>query len=121
MSAVTSELTLAELTAPTRRSGGISFVTRKRMYFNLLVANRFIDLSPVTRDVLWETADFRRQAMRQGRNLKLPDAIHVVTAIRSKCRYMMSSDLRLGPLPNEMKLLSAEAEDIKLVRHLFDA
>jgi predicted nucleic acid-binding protein len=81
---VTSELTLAEILP---RASGI----QRRNYLNLIVWSRVFDLRPVSRDVLIETAEYRRQVDMP----KLPDAIHVVTAIRSECRTIVSADARL--------------------------
>jgi predicted nucleic acid-binding protein len=89
--AVTSELTLAEVLPKARPP------ERRRMYFDLIVWSTIFELRPVTREILVETADYRRvtaTAMPDGRMVipKLPDAIHVVTAIRAGCRYFLSTD-----------------------------
>ena len=42
---------------------------------------------------------------------KLPDAIHVVTAIRSGCKSFLSSDARLR-LPVSMSLIEANGDGI---------
>jgi predicted nucleic acid-binding protein len=78
---VTSELTLAEVLP---RSSAI----QRRNYLNLIVWSRIFDLRPVSQDILIETADYRAKAGMP----KLPDAIHVVTAIRSECRTVLSAD-----------------------------
>lgn len=101
--AVTSELTLAEV-LPKRRAPD-------RQFFDLLVWSKIFDLRAVTREILIETADYRRVAGRKlddGRFSmpKLPDAIHVVTAIRSDCKIFLSSDVRIK-LPDTMKLVHA--------------
>jgi len=103
--AVTSELTLAEV-LPKKR-------TPDRQFFDLLVWSGIFDLRPVTREILIETARYRRAAgrsMAEGRIAmpKLPDAIHVVTAARSNCKYFLSSDSRLK-LPENMKHVQATA------------
>jgi len=97
--AMTSELTLAEVLAKARADA-------RRNYFNLIVWSNLFRLQPVTRDILIDTADYRR-ASRRARpdgtmaTVKLPDAIHVVTAIRSRCRAFLSADTSLR-LPVEM-------------------
>ena len=113
--AVTSELTLAELTAPINRPDAMPFEERKRLYFNLLVRSRFIDLQPVSRAVLIETSEFRRQALSKGRKPKLPDSIHVVTAMRSGCSYLMSNDAGMGPLPNSISAISSQTADVAAI------
>jgi predicted nucleic acid-binding protein len=55
--AVTSELTLAEVLAPSKGRKRPPHI--KRLYLNLLVWGRFIDLHPISRGVLYETAKLR--------------------------------------------------------------
>jgi predicted nucleic acid-binding protein len=92
-SAVTSELTLAEVLAKARPDA-------RRNYCNLF------QLQPVTRDILIDTADYRRASQRKRPDgttatVKLPDAIHVVTAIKARCRAFLSADSSLK-LPVEI-------------------
>lgn len=107
-SAVTSELTLAEV-LPQRR-------VPDRQFIDLLVWSGAFELYPVSRDILVETADYRRIASVRtpdGRVAmpKLPDAIHVVTAIRAGCQIFLSSDLRIK-LPDSMRLVRADADGV---------
>src|ERR1700731_194272 len=100
--AVTSELTLAEVLPK-------ADPIRRRNYLELILYSGLFDLHPVTRDVLMETADYRRIASASKPDLpkphasmpKLPDAIHVVTAVRAGCRRMLSFDRALK-LPEGM-------------------
>ena len=85
----TSELTLAEVLSPARTSPG-----QRRLYMNLIIWNPEIALIPVSRDILIETAE-----LRQYSALRLPDAIHAVTALRQKCRFMISRDKDMDKLP----------------------
>lgn len=87
--AVTSELTLAELLAPATRSSPLSAPVKKQLYLNLIVWSRLFDLRAVTREILIETADLRRVSSVK---IKLPDAIHIVTAIHAGCKYFLSYD-----------------------------
>jgi len=90
--AMTSELTLAEVLANARPHA-------RRGYLNLIVWSDIFQLYPVTRDILIDTSDYRRVGRKK---VKLPDAIHVVTAIRSRCRAFLSADkgLKLPPEPS---------------------
>ena len=97
---VTSELTLAEV-LPKRSS------VQRRNYLNMIVWSRIFDLHPVSRDILIETAEYRKHAGMP----KLPDAIHVVTAIRAECRTVLSADLRLK-LPVGYSVISPEAQNL---------
>jgi predicted nucleic acid-binding protein len=104
---VTSELTLAEvLPKPSD--------VQRRSYLNMIVRSQIFDLHPVSRDILIETAEYREYAGMP----KLPDAIHVVAAIRAGCRRLLSADLRLE-LPEGYSVLSPAAENLTgLIREL---
>jgi predicted nucleic acid-binding protein len=106
--AVTSELVLGELLAPRRDGKGLPGHTRKRLYLDLLVWNKFFDLRPVTRDILIETADLRAFV-----SLKLPDAIHMVTAIHAGCRYFLSSDGDVRKGPRDLERVAPDAAGIE--------
>ncbi len=100
--AVTSELTLAEVLPKANP-------VRRRNYLELILYSGLFDLHPVTRDILIETADYRRTAGLSRPDAskphsswpKLPDAIHVVTAVRAGCNRMLSFDRALK-LPEGM-------------------
>jgi predicted nucleic acid-binding protein len=107
--AMTSELTLAEVLAKARPDA-------RRNYFNLIVWSRLFELKPVTRDILIDTADYRQVSLTtspDGRkanvNVKLPDAIHVVTASRSRCRLFLSADQGLQ-MPADMTILRPDQD-----------
>jgi predicted nucleic acid-binding protein len=114
-SAVTSELTLAEVLVKRR--------VPDRDYLELLVWSDIFDLRPISRDVLYDTADYRRAAgvkLADGRIKmpKLPDSIHVVTAVKAGCRVFLSSDVGIK-LPDEMRLVRADVAGIvNLTREL---
>jgi predicted nucleic acid-binding protein len=97
-SAVTSELTLAEVLPKADRPDV------RQNYLNLIVASGIFSLQAITRDILVETANYRRTMAVTRPNgtaklVSLPDAIHVVTAIRSGCKFILSRDagLRVPP------------------------
>ena len=79
------------------------------------MTERRFDLYPVTRDVLMETADYRGIAGVSSPDAskpyasmpKLPDAIHVVTAVRAGCDRMLSFDRALK-LPEGMRRLTRD-------------
>ena len=100
--AMTSELTLAEVLAKARPDA-------RRNYLNLIVWSKLFELQPITRDILIDTADYRRVSQKARPDgtkvlVKLPDAIHVVTAARSRCRMFLSADTGLK-LPADMMVL----------------
>lgn len=106
---VTSELTLAELLAPPQREGASELPIKRRFYLGLIVWSGFIDLTPVTQSILLDTADLRRVA-----NHKLPDAIHIVTAIQKRCAFFMSNDKRVKP-PQEMQLVQPDESGVATI------
>jgi predicted nucleic acid-binding protein len=88
--ACTSEFTLAEVLPKVN-------AVQRRSYFTLILHSGLFDLLPVTRDILIETADYRRNRARpsfevHGSMPKLPDAVHVVTAIKAGCNTFVSFD-----------------------------
>jgi predicted nucleic acid-binding protein len=97
---VTSELTLAEVLPA-------ASTVQRRSYLNMIVWSRMFDLRPVSRDILIETAEYRRHAGMP----KLPAAIHVVTAIHAGCRTILSADTRLK-LPVGYSALPPTAENL---------
>jgi predicted nucleic acid-binding protein len=106
--AVTSELTLAEVLPK-------ADPVRRRNYLELILHGGLFDLHPVTRDVLMETVDYRRIASVSKPDAskpyasmpKLPDAIHVVTAVRAGCGRMLSFDRGLR-LPEGMNRVTRD-------------
>jgi predicted nucleic acid-binding protein len=92
---VTSELTLAEVLPR-------ATTIQRRMYLDLIIWSRIF-----TREILIETADYRRIA----RMPRLPDAIHVVTAIRAGCRIVLSADSRLK-LPEGFAAFSPDSANV---------
>ena len=99
--AITSELTLAEILARPERE---RLLPLKRAYLNLIVSNRFIELKSVTRRVLLDSAKYRAV---HTPGLKLPDAIHLVTAGQSRCQLFVSRDTGINP-PVGMTRISAD-------------
>lgn len=103
--AVTSELTLAEILP---RASSL----HRRSYLDLIIWSKIFDLQPVSRDILIETADYRKAS---GVN-KLPDAIHAVTAIRTNCHIFLSADQRLR-LPMGYSVIVPNRENLsRLIR-----
>jgi predicted nucleic acid-binding protein len=103
-SAATSELTLAEVLAPSSQ-GRKRHPDWKRQYLDLIVWSRFINLKPVSRNVLYETANLR--ATRATAGLKLPDAIHLATALISGCSFFVTGDRRI-PVPDGMQRMKPD-------------
>jgi predicted nucleic acid-binding protein len=91
--ACTSEFTLAEVLPKAN-------MIQRRSYFTLILHSGLFDLLPVTREILIETADYRTNRSRHSFDVgssmpKLPDAIHVVSAIHAGCDTFVSFDRAL--------------------------
>jgi predicted nucleic acid-binding protein len=114
--ACTSEFTLAEVLPKAN-------VIQRRSYFTLILHGGLFNLLPVTRDILIETADYRRSLARpsfdvRGSMPKLPDAVHVVTAIHAGCNTFVSFDRGLK-LPVGMDRVGHDEDRLlKLVQEL---
>jgi predicted nucleic acid-binding protein len=98
--AVTGELSLAEVLPN-------ATTLQKRHYLNLIAWSHIFELAPVSRDILIETAAYRKTAGMP----KLPDAFHVVTAIRSNCSIILSADVRLR-LPEGYSLVNRSPDNV---------
>jgi len=69
-------------------------------HIDLIVRGGSLALRSVSREILIETAAYRRASIKKspdGREsmVKLPDAIHIVTAIHSQCRKFLSDDAQI--------------------------
>jgi len=89
--AVTSELTLAEVLvrpfAATSEQDRMAFERAVRTQGGLRVV-------PVSRGILVEAA-----RLRASTRLKLPDAIHLATAMQYECPVFLTNDTRIRTLP----------------------
>jgi predicted nucleic acid-binding protein len=90
----TSELSLAELLVRPYREENDSLV---QLYDNWIMPSSWLDVGPVDRNVLWFAAVVRQQ---HG-SIKLPDAIHISTAIGLGCSHILTGDQRI---PREISL-----------------
>ncbi len=84
---VTSDLTLAEVPTRPVRERSVEIIA---IYEELLSGRELIESLAVDRDVLRKSAETR--AWLGG---KLPDSIHVATAVLVGCSVIVSSDRRL--------------------------
>lgn len=92
---VTSEITLAEVLVKPKQQRRFDLVD---FYERLLVTRPLLEVVPVSRPILRLSADLRAD----GGATKLPDAIHVATAVESACDWIVSSDERLR-VPSPLK------------------
>lgn len=83
---VTSELSLAEMLVRPLRLRADQQV---RSFDNVLTTSPWLQVEPVTRSVIWGAANLRAE----HRHLKLPDALHIATAIHTRCSHLLTADL----------------------------
>lgn len=91
LTAVTSELTLAEVLVKPLLD---QHAERQAAYLQALQPSTSLQLIPVSREVLIAAARLRAEG-----NLKLPDAIHAATAQLSGCSQFLTNDARVPALP----------------------
>ena len=94
--ACTSELTLAEVLAKPFEAGRHDIA---QVYEAMLRPSSWLSVLPIERTVLIEAARVQAEL-----RLRLPDAIHVATAIAAGCLTVLSNDRRLR-VPASIKLL----------------
>jgi len=93
LTVVTSELSLAEaLVKPIREQD----VPRQTIYRQFLSSRPNLRVIPVQRAILIEAA--RQRAASSS--LKLPDSIHVATAVILNCTTLLTNDQKFKSLPN---------------------
>lgn len=110
----TSEIALAEVLAPSKRRGAWPLHVKRRVYLDLLIWSGAVTLLPVTREILIRTADLRRMT-----RLKLPDAIHLVSAIRHDCKFLVTGDTDFKKLPSSLRQVRPDEGGIEsLLREL---
>jgi predicted nucleic acid-binding protein len=105
--AATSEITFAEVLAPPKRSDALPLHMKRRAYLDLLLWSGFVALIPVSRDILIETA-----ALRAMGRFKLPDAVHLVSAVRARCRFFVSADRDFDKMPEGMERVNCDHDDL---------
>lgn len=81
----TSELTLSELLVKPHQIGDVTLIEG---YESLIISSDWLDVRPVDRGVLYYAAVIRAQ---YG-HLKLPDAIHVSSALGQGCSHLLTDD-----------------------------
>lgn len=86
---VTSELTLAESLVHPLQAGD---ERQEKEFDNALTTSGWLTVVPVSRATLWAAASLRAS----HRKLKLPDAIHLATALFSECPHVLTADAGLA-------------------------
>lgn len=82
---VTSELTLAELLVLPIRKNDLTMI---ELYSGLLISHDRLEVRPATREIFIKAAEVRAYTTSR----KLPDAVHIATAILCGCTHILSAD-----------------------------
>jgi predicted nucleic acid-binding protein len=99
---VTSELTLAEVLVLPLRRGDARQEQRCR---DILTPDEGLDVVQVSTRILEQSARMRAS----NPALRLPDAIHVATAIQSNCDWVLTNDRHFQTAQNVPVMLLSEA------------
>lgn len=86
--AVTSEITLAEVLVKPIELGEVSLMTA---YEEMITSDGPFEVIPVRRDILVGASRLRAKR----RSIRLPDAVHLATALACACSHVVSDDQRL--------------------------
>lgn len=97
---ITSELTLAELLVKPCRGGNLE---QQALYKKAIANRQNVWVVPVFRDLLIDAA-----TIRGSTQLKLPDAIHAATALRSECTTFLTNDRQFQKLTDIPIVLISE-------------
>jgi predicted nucleic acid-binding protein len=100
ITAVTSELTLAEILIKPLETRDDALAAA---YQEIIVSAPGFEVLPVTRVILIDAA--RLRAARSS--IRLPDAVHLTTAQHGNCAFLVSDDVRLA-VPERMTLLRVD-------------
>ena len=100
LTAVTSELTLAEVLVKPLMDGNLE---RQMAYQQAIKNSNVLYVAPVSRNVLIKAAQLRASV-----NLKLPDAIHAATALLTRCSTFLTNDKGFRTVPGFHVILLSE-------------
>lgn len=106
VSIVCSELVLAEVLVRARARGGPHL---HRGYLDLLVFSGAVELQPISRTLLYSVASYRAIT-----GAKVPDAIHVVTAVQCGCPVILTRDDRMK-LPDGLTQVRSNDPNIETI------
>ncbi len=96
----TSELSLAETLAKPIRDNNQAL---QSLYENTIQTTRSLTVCSINRDILIQAAKFR--AKSANNMIRLPDAIHLVTAQVHQCQFFITNDVRLKNSLADMDVL----------------
>ena len=106
-SGVTSEITLAELLPKPMVENDD---TLQKSYEELLTDGSHFHVAPIDRTILLSAARLRAN----DRSLRLPDAVHVATALKTGCSLFLTGDRRLA-VPNPITSLRLDRDTLDTI------
>ena len=89
---------------------------RRTLYLPMMEDASFVTLIPVDRQILMETV-----ALRAAYPQRLPDAIHIVTAMSEVCEFFMSFDRDARRLPPQLEWVEPTDADVDRLLKILDA
>ena len=104
---VTSELTVGEILVKPLQMGRRDLVED---YDALLRSGDLMDVVPISRQILTDGASIR--ARHPG--VKLLDAIHLATAIATRCKFFLTNDRRLKSV-DDVKMVGLSALELAVL------
>jgi len=106
---ITSELTLAECLVKPIKDGNQEAIEQFKKHIQ---TSDFLKVKSVSREILINSANIRNQL-----GLKLPDAIHIATAINQDCKTFVTNDQKLRVPEGMQRLYLKELlNNCKLIR-----
>ena len=99
VSCVTSELSMAEVLVRPFKEGKSNEI---KTYIDALNDPRLVALTPVTLKTFVDAAFTRAET-----GLKLPDAIHVASALQTKCDAFLTNDKKIKT-PNSLPIITLD-------------
>ena len=95
----TSQLTLAELLVHPFKN---QQTEKTQAYIEALNNPNFLSLEPITQDICIKTAEIQAR-----HRIKLPDAVHIASALSSGCEVFLTNDKKIKSIPDlEMVYIS---------------
>lgn len=94
----------------------MSIAERQSLYLSLFDDGNFIRLIPVSRSILLSTVELREHFPQ-----RLPDAIHVATALDTGCQHFVSYDRDARRLPGSLEWVVPDDATVSRLLTALDA
>jgi predicted nucleic acid-binding protein len=111
---VTSEMTLAELLVLPLRTNDVAQIT---LYSVTIAPSAWLDVQPVSREILVRAAGLRASVPSR----RLPDAVHLATAMSVGCTHLLTLDKGIRPQAGEILPLTVLNPDEPTLTSLIES